>query len=121
MTETSPASFMTSCRDTDEQRLNTVGKILPHTRAKIVDSNMNIVPLGSKGELCIAGYSLQKGYWNAPEKTNEVMICDADGVMWMHTGDEASFDESGYCKITGRIKDMIIRGGTRHEQRSTRH
>lgn len=110
MTETSPASFMTSCRDPLEQRLGTVGKIMPHVTAKIIDSNMKIVPMGSKGELCVAGYLLQKGYWKAQQKTDEVMIRDDQGVLWIHTGDEASFDESGYCRITGRIKDMIIRG-----------
>jgi len=110
MTETSPASFMTSCRDPLEKRLSTVGKILPHTSAKIIDPQGNVVPTGAKGELCVAGYLLQKGYWNNPEKTNEVMIRDEQGILWMHTGDEASFDKDGYCRITGRIKDIIIRG-----------
>lgn len=68
------------------------------------------MPLGCKGELCVSGYLLQKGYWKNPEKTNEVMVQDDAGVLWMHTGDEASFDQDGYCKITGRIKDVIIRG-----------
>lgn len=110
MTETSPASFMTACHDPLERRLTTVGKIMPHTTAKIIDQEGNIVPLGSRGELCISGYLLQKGYWRNPIKTNEVMIKDNEGTLWMHTGDEASFDNEGYCKITGRIKDMIIRG-----------
>ncbi|KAH0836938.1 hypothetical protein AYO21_01753 [Fonsecaea monophora] len=111
MTETSPASFMTSWNDTLERRLATVGTILPHTSAKIIDGQGNIVPIGCKGELCISGYLLQKGYWKNPEKTKEVMIRDEHGTLWMHTGDEAAFDEDGYCKITGRIKDIIIRGG----------
>ena len=110
MTETSPASFMTSCHDPLERRLATVGKILPHTSAKIIDVEGNIVPMGARGELCVAGYLLQKGYWKNPDKTNEVMIRDEHGTLWMHTGDEAAFDEEGYCRITGRIKDMIIRG-----------
>lgn len=110
MTETSPASFMTFTDDPIVKRLSTVGKILPHTQAKIIDGNGEIVPMGSRGELCIAGFSLQKGYWRNPQKTAEVMRTDQDGVLWMHTGDEAAFDEDGYCLITGRIKDIIIRG-----------
>lgn len=110
MTETSPASFMTSCHDHLERRLATVGRILPHTSAKIIDQEGKVVPLGSKGELCVAGYLLQKGYWKNQENTDKAMIKDNEGVLWMHTGDEASFDAEGFCIITGRIKDMIIRG-----------
>ena len=66
--------------------------------------------LGKRGELCIAGYQLQAGYWNNSEKTAEVMVRDEAGVLWLHTGDEAVFDDSGYCRITGRFKDIIIRG-----------
>jgi len=88
----------------------TVGRILPHTLAKIIDAKGEIVPLGSKGELCVAGYLLQKGYWKNPEKTNEVMIKDKKGILRMYTGDEESFDAEGFCQITGRIKEIIIRG-----------
>jgi acyl-CoA synthetase (AMP-forming)/AMP-acid ligase II len=84
---------------------------MPHAHAKIVDRNGNIVPIGTRGELCIAGYQLQAGYWLNPEKTAEAMILDEEGVLWLHTGDEAIFDEQGYCSITGRFKDLIIRGG----------
>ncbi|CZR54814.1 related to long-chain-fatty-acid-CoA ligase [Phialocephala subalpina] len=111
MTETSPATFMTFTDDPIEKRLSTVGKILPHTKAKIIDVDGNILPLGSRGELCVAGFSLQKGYWQNPAKTAEVMRTDENGILWMHTGDEAMFDKEGYCSITGRIKDVIIRGG----------
>lgn len=114
MTETSPASFMSFTDDPVEKRLSTVGKILPHMQAKIVDRNGVIVPIGSRGELCVAGFALQKGYWRNPEKTAEVMRMDQDGLLWMHTGDEATFDEEGYCHITGRIKDIIIRGLMNH-------
>ena len=110
MTETSPASFMTFTDDPLEKRLSTVGKILPHMKAKIVDRNGDIVPVGSRGELCVAGYALQKGYWRNPEKTAEAMRADEDGTIWIHTGDEAVFDNEGYCRIMGRIKDIIIRG-----------
>jgi acyl-CoA synthetase (AMP-forming)/AMP-acid ligase II len=60
----------------------------------------------------MAGYQLQAGYWNNAEKTSEVMVRDGAGVLWLHTGDEAVFDEEGYCTITGRFKDMIIRGNS---------
>jgi acyl-CoA synthetase (AMP-forming)/AMP-acid ligase II len=76
----------------------------------VIDRHGKIVPLGSRGELCIAGYSLQKGYWNNLEKTAEVMIKDEEGMLWLHTGDEAGFTADGYCRITDRFKDIIIRG-----------
>jgi long-chain acyl-CoA synthetase len=110
LTEASPTCFNATTYDTIERRLTTVGRILPHLHAKIVDRDGNIVQRGRRGELCIAGYSLQKGYWNNPEKTAEVMIQDKAGILWLHTGDEAIFDEYGYCTITGRFKDIIIRG-----------
>lgn len=105
---------MTFIDDPIEKRLSTVGKILPHTRAKIIDISGKIVPIGSRGELCVAGFGLQKGYWRNPGKTAEVMRTDEAGVLWMHTGDEATFDDEGYCRITGRIKDIIIRGSLRY-------
>ncbi|KAL2071964.1 hypothetical protein VTL71DRAFT_11307 [Oculimacula yallundae] len=111
MTETSPASFMTEITDTPVLKANSVGRVMPHVTAKVIDEKHNIVPVGVRGELCVSGYLLQKGYFKNFEKTNEVMIHDKDGVLWMHTGDEASIDENGYCRITGRIKDIIIRGG----------
>ncbi|KAJ4252789.1 hypothetical protein NW762_010695 [Fusarium torreyae] len=111
MTETSPASFMTETTDTLEQKLETVGRVLPHVKAKVVDGDHRILPVGARGELCVSGYLLQRGYFKNPDKTAEVMIRDENGVLWMHTGDEAVIDEHGYCRITGRIKDIIIRGG----------
>ena len=110
MTETSPGSFMTVASDSLEQKLETVGRVLPHTKAKVVDKEGRILPRGSRGELCVAGYLLQQGYYKNLAKTAEVMKRDENGVLWMHTGDEAFLDERGYCSITGRIKDMIIRG-----------
>ncbi|CAG8975234.1 hypothetical protein HYALB_00011934 [Hymenoscyphus albidus] len=111
LTEASPTCFNAFTSDTIDTRLTTVGRLLPHLKAKIINREGSIVPQGSRGELCIAGYSLQKGYWNNSEKTNEVMKRDENGVLWLHTGDEASFNEDGYCTITGRFKDIIIRGG----------
>ena len=67
-------------------------------------------PCGVRGELCTSGFALQKGYLDNETKTREVMIKDEHGVLWMHTGDEGIIDEYGYCSITGRIKDIVIRG-----------
>jgi len=110
LTEASPTCFNAFTDDPVSVRLSTVGTLMPHAHAKIVDRDGCVVPLGQKGELCIGGYQLQAGYWNNSEKTAEVMVRDASGVLWLHTGDEAVFDERGYCSITGRFKDIIIRG-----------
>ena len=101
---------MTAATDPAREKLETVGKALPHVRAKVVDSQNHILPRGFQGELCISGYLLQKGYYKNGEKTAEALIRDENGVIWIRTGDEASIDEEGYCRITGRIKDIIIRG-----------
>ncbi|KAK4186298.1 putative long chain fatty acid acyl-CoA [Podospora australis] len=111
LTEASPTCFNAFTDDPIDTRLTTVGTLMPHARAKIVDRDGQIVPIGTRGELCIGGYQLQAGYWNNSEKTNECMMRDESGQLWLHTGDEAVFDERGYCSITGRFKDIIIRGG----------
>ncbi|CAG7936250.1 unnamed protein product [Penicillium salamii] len=113
MTETSPVSAMTATDDPMDKRINSVGKLMPHVQAKIVNpgDKREIMPLGARGELAVGGYLLMKEYWGDPEKTAEVMIPDATGKAWMHTGDEASMSPDGYITITGRIKDLIIRGG----------
>lgn len=110
LTEASPTCFNAFTTDSIHTRLTTVGKVLPHARAKIVDAKGNIVPIGHRGELCMAGYQLTKGYWNNPSKTAETLVTDEEGTVWLKTGDEASFNEQGYCTITGRFKDIIIRG-----------
>lgn len=107
MTETSPVSFQTSRDDPLERRVSTVGRIHPHVECKIIDEAGNTVAPGVQGELCTRGYSVMKGYWDEPERTAESI--DADG--WMHSGDLATIDAEGYCNITGRVKDMVIRGG----------
>lgn len=117
MTETSPVTFITSLEDGDEKGTKTVGRVVPHTSAKVVGKNGEILGRGERGELCTSGFALQKGYWRNEEKTKEVMMADRDGVLWMHTGDEALIDEDGYAHITGRIKDLIIRGEFRHSER----
>jgi acyl-CoA synthetase (AMP-forming)/AMP-acid ligase II len=114
MTETSPVTFITGLDDSDEKRTSTVGRVIPHTAAKVVDRTGRILPRGQRGELCISGFTLQKGYWRNEEKTKEIMRPDENGVLWMHTGDEAVIDDDGYASITGRIKDLIIRGNLHH-------
>jgi fatty-acyl-CoA synthase len=107
MTETSPASFATTTDDPIERRVATVGRVLPHVEAKIVDAAGQIVPRGVAGELLTRGYLVMLGYWSDAEKTGEAI----DPARWMHTGDLATLDDAGYCNIVGRIKDMVIRGG----------
>lgn len=111
LTEASPTCFNAFVDDSIDRRLTTVGTLMPHAHAKIVDRDGRIVPVGTRGELCMAGYQLQQGYFKNPDKTAETMTRDSDGVLWLHTGDEAVFDKYGYCSITGRFKDIIIRGG----------
>ncbi|CAA7268372.1 unnamed protein product [Cyclocybe aegerita] len=111
MTETSPVSFQTTPADPIIKRVETVGKVQPHVKAKVIDGEGNTVDVGKPGELCVAGYLLQKGYWNDEEQTQSVMKKDENGTVWMHTGDEAIMDDEGYLRIVGRIKDIIIRGG----------
>lgn len=113
MTETSPVSAMTTTDDPLEKRIDSVGKLLPHVEAKVVSpmDRTNILPVGQRGELAVHGYLVMKEYWDAPDRTVEVMIPDDSGKVWMYTGDEAEMDGEGYIKITGRIKDIIIKGG----------
>lgn len=106
MTETSPVSFQSSTNDPLEKRVSTVGRVMPHLEVKIVDEQGQIVPIGTKGELCTRGYSVMKGYW-ADDAQTTVAIKDG----WMYTGDLATLESDGYCNIVGRVKDMIIRGG----------
>ena len=110
LTEASPTCFNATCDETIENRLTTVGKLLPHLHAKIVDREGRVVKLGERGELYISGYSLTKGYWKNKKKTDEALVRDDRGVLWLKTGDEAVFNAGGYCTITGRFKDIIIRG-----------
>ncbi|MEZ5751718.1 MAG: AMP-binding protein [Paracoccaceae bacterium] len=106
MTETAPVSFQSFVDDTTRQRCETVGRVHPHLEVKIVGPEGQTLPVGQQGELCTRGYSVMNGYWQDPERTAEAI---RDG--WMHTGDLAVLDAEGFCTITGRVKDMIIRGG----------
>ena len=108
MTESSPGITMTPRDSSIAQRSQTVGPVLPELEVKIVDAGTGVtVPSGQRGELCCRGYNVMKGYYNNPDATRAAI--DADG--WLHTGDEASQDQDGCFRITGRIKDIIIRGG----------
>ena len=108
MTETSPVSTQTRVDDSIERRVATVGRAGPHIEIKVIDHATGLtVPRGTPGELCTRGYSVMLGYWQQPDKTAEVI----DAARWMHTGDLAVMDEDGYLSITGRIDDMVIRGG----------
>jgi fatty-acyl-CoA synthase len=107
MTETSPVSFQSRSDDSIERRVSTVGRIHPHLEVKIIDTQGRVVPRGTRGELLTRGYSVMTGYWDDAEKTRQ----SVDERGWMHTGDLAIIDAQGYCNITGRLKDLIIRGG----------
>jgi fatty-acyl-CoA synthase len=108
MTETSPVSTQTRRDDSVDRRVSTVGRVGPHLEVKIVDPETGYtMPRGEPGELCTRGYSVMLGYWEQPDKTAEVI----DAARWMHTGDLGVMDSDGYVNITGRIKDMVIRGG----------
>ena len=107
-TESSPVITQTRTDDPIELRVATVGRALPDVEVKIVDIETGAaLPPGKQGELCTRGYLVMKGYYKMPEETARAI----DGDGWLHTGDLAIMDENGYCKITGRIKQMIIRGG----------
>ena len=108
MTETSPVSTMTRVDDSLERRTETVGRVMPHVEVKVVDpATGRTVPRGVKGEILTRGYSVMLGYWGESEKTAEAI----DAGRWMRTGDLGIMDEDGYLDVTGRIKDMVIRGG----------
>ena len=107
MTETSPVSCQTATDDPIDMRVGSVGRVHPHVEAKIIGIDGETLPRGEQGEYCTRGYAVMQGYWNEPARTAEAI--DRNG--WMHSGDLATMDAQGYVRITGRIKDMIIRGG----------
>ena len=108
MTESSPGITMTPRDCSIARRSQTVGIVLPELEVKVVDPATGAeMPVGERGELCCRGYNVMKGYYNNPEATRAAI----DRDRWLHTGDEADIDADGYVRITGRIKDLIIRGG----------
>ncbi|WP_049772697.1 AMP-binding protein [Acetohalobium arabaticum] len=107
-TEASPVITQTRTDNSLERRVSTVGRALPNVEVKIVNPDTGKeVPPGVQGELCTRGFHVMEGYYKMPEETEETI----DGDGWLHTGDLAIMDKDGYCKITGRLKNMIIRGG----------
>ena len=107
-TEASPLTHLTSRDDSLERRTETVGRNLPHQEVKVVsiDSGRTL-PLGDTGEICFRGYHVMPGYYGDPEATAKTI----DDRGWLHSGDLGSMDAEGYVRITGRLKEMIIRGG----------
>ncbi len=107
-TECSPVASMVRADDLAIDKATTIGGPMPHVEIKIVDPDTGqTLPTGTKGEYCTRGYHVMHEYFEMPEATAETI--DQDG--WLHTGDICSMDERGYCKVEGRLKDMIIRGG----------
>ena len=127
MTELSSIATMVTHRDPDHKRLHTAGRLLPNFTMKIVEPNSgSCLPWGARGEIVVAGFGVMAGYFNEPERTastlkqhSEDLEAGGAGVdpctgkvrTWMHTGDEGYIDPEGYLVVTGRIKDLIIRGG----------
>jgi len=107
-TESSPLITQTRPDDTPEDKAFTVGQPFPQTEVKIADPTTGEpVPVGQVGEVCTRGYLVMKEYFDKPEATAAAI----DAAGWLHTGDLGTMDERGYCRITGRLKDMVIRGG----------
>lgn len=107
-TESSPAITNSRTTDSLELRVSTIGQVMPHVEAKIVDPETGEdCPYGVQGEIVARGYNIMKGYYKMEEATKQAI--DSNG--WLHTGDIGTMDEDGYFKVTGRLKDMIIRGG----------
>ena len=108
MTEASPVTHITRPDDPFDTRVETVGTNLPHLEVKVVDSETGAtLPRGTQGELCFRGYNVMRGYFDNPEATAKTI----DAAGWLHSGDLGTMDDAGYVRITGRLKDMIIRGG----------
>ncbi|MCB9848954.1 MAG: AMP-binding protein [Phycisphaeraceae bacterium] len=107
-TESSPIATLTQPTDSIERRLKTVGMPIDHQQIKVVDHETGrVLPVGEQGEVCIRGYNVMRQYYAQPEATRDAI----DEGRWLHTGDLGVMDEDGYIAITGRLKDMIIRGG----------
>ena len=107
-TEASPLTHLTSVGDSIERHTETVGSNLPHQEVKVIDVKTGAtLPVGEVGELCFRGYHVMRGYYGDPEATRKAI--DAQG--WLRSGDLGTMDADGYVRVTGRLKDMIVRGG----------
>ncbi|RDW84211.1 class I adenylate-forming enzyme family protein [Aspergillus mulundensis] len=112
MTELSCIVFLTDPNEVSLVKEHTsVGKVMPLTAARVVDENLKTLPPGTAGELLVSGYLVFQGYYKNPEKTAEALVKDSEGRVWLRTGDLVTIDQAGRCTITGRVKDMIKRGG----------
>jgi fatty-acyl-CoA synthase len=107
MTELSGGSTQTAADDSLERRVTTIGRVQPHMEAKLIDPEGRLVPCGTQGEICFRGYMVMRGYWNGEAETEDTI----DPARWLHSGDLGTMDEDGYITVTGRSKDMVIRGG----------
>ena len=108
LTEASPVTNQTRYNEPVNIRVETVGRALQHTEIKVIDTEtFKVVPFGVKGEICVRGPQIMRGYHNKPNETKKTI----DESKWLHTGDLGNIDEKGYLRITGRLKNMIIRGG----------
>ena len=113
MTETSPVSAMTTTDDPMEKRIDSVGRVMPHVEAKIVDvhDRSRILPVGERGELAVSGYLVMKGYWGAPEKTEEVLVRDEEGKLWMFVSQHLNIYENALdlCTRTcSRVAELAL-------------
>ena len=107
-TEASPLTHLTTRDDSEERRVNTVGRNLPHQEVKVVNVETGrTVPMGEIGEICFRGYHIMKGYYRDPDATADAL----DEAGWLRSGDLGTLDSEGYVRVTGRLKEMIIRGG----------
>ncbi|MCA9452283.1 MAG: AMP-binding protein [Nitrospiraceae bacterium] len=107
-TEASPITHLTRLGDSFERRVETVGTNLPHQEVKVIDVQTGcVVPTNHQGEVCFRGYHVMRGYYGQADATREAI----DEAGWLHSGDLGILDDDGYLRITGRLKDMIIRGG----------
>jgi len=107
-TEASPITHLTSREDTPEHRIQTVGTNLPHQEVKVISTDTGkTVPPGEVGEVCFRGYHIMRGYYGNAEATGKAV----DDSGWLHSGDLGIMETGGYLRITGRLKEMIIRGG----------
>jgi fatty-acyl-CoA synthase len=107
MTELSGSSVQTAIADSLQRRVTTIGRVQPHMEVRIVDPRGLTVPNGVQGEICFRGFMVMRGYWNGEAQTAETI----DAARWLHSGDLGTMDQDGYITITGRSKDMVIRGG----------
>jgi fatty-acyl-CoA synthase len=106
LTEVGPVVFQTEVDEALELRAETVGRVHPNIEVKIVDRDNHILTVGKTGELCVRGYSVMRGYWEDPKRTRDAF----DQTGWLHTGDLATLDAEGYCRIVGRLKERGLRG-----------